>query len=139
MSTGAYPAMEAAGRDALLGAIRQSWSGDTSACPDWTPAQPSTGQCAVSALVIQDYLGGVLVRATVNGTSHYWNRLPDGEALDLTRDQFPDFDPVGTTQRSRDYALSFPRTRERYQVLQERVRDRLGGRPALPVLVALDD
>ena len=52
------------------------------------------GQCAVTALVVQDFLGGELIRAFVCGESHYWNRLPDGSELDLTADQFALYDLV---------------------------------------------
>src|SRR5215210_2360858 len=46
-----------------------------------------------AALVVQDILGGDLILAEVhiNGVkdgNHYWNRLPGGTEVDLTRDQF---------------------------------------------------
>ena len=78
------------------------------------------GQCAVTALVVQDVLRGELLRAEVNGTSHYWNRLPDGTELDLTREQFETFLPSGIETRSREYVLSFDETRMRYELLKKR-------------------
>ena len=78
----------------LEATIRASWSAETSDDPDeWSPANPSRGQCAVTAKVVQDYLGGTLLIAPVlkNGEpveAHCWNVLPDGEHLDLTTDQF---------------------------------------------------
>jgi hypothetical protein len=77
-------------------AIRQSWALDT--CdpidvPNWTPANPSRGQCAVTALVVRDLLGGQLLEAEVHFLDgsrqgfHYWNRLAALE-VDLTGDQF---------------------------------------------------
>lgn len=114
----------------LSEAIRQSWGSDTSVNPDWTGSCPSRGQCAVTALVVQDYLGGELLRATVRGTSHYWNRLTDGEIVDLSREQFDSFEPVNIQQRARDYVLSYPETASRYHKLAERTRNQLTLEPA---------
>ncbi len=50
------------------------------------PTVLSFGQCAVTALVIHHLYGGDIVYNDVY--HHYWNILPDGSHLDLTRDQF---------------------------------------------------
>lgn len=105
-------------------AIRDAWCRETSADADiWSPDAPSIGQCAVTALIVQDRLGGDLLRSTVRGISHYWNRIDGGAELDLTRAQFgadtiPDARPIA---RDRDYVLSFPDTAARYQLLRERM------------------
>lgn len=69
--------------------IRTGWIADTSAYEGWSkegvPAE--SGQCAITALLVQEIYGGVLNRALVNGESHYWNEI-NGEAVDLTRAQF---------------------------------------------------
>ncbi len=88
-------------------ALRASWSKATSDDPDeWTPGNPTRGQCAVSALVIQHYFGGeVLIAPVIAGGGsdeyHCWNRLPSGEVVDFTTDQFgPNFaagEPVDLT------------------------------------------
>jgi hypothetical protein len=109
----------------LVQAIQQSWDGETSVAPDWTESLPSRGQCAVTALVVQDYLGGDLLRATVEGTSHYWNRLPDGQIVDLSREQFDLFEPVNVERRTREYVLSYPDTADRYRKLALRTRNHL--------------
>lgn len=97
------------------------WSADTSAADDWSPDNPAKGQCAVTALVLQDRLGGVLLRAVNEGVSHYWNRLPDGFEVDMTRDQFTTWEPGEIVERDRDYVLSFPDTAARYALLCERL------------------
>lgn len=108
--------------EALASRVRAAWSADTLADPRWTSSTPSLGQCAVTALVVQDELGGELLRAVVDGVSHYWNRLPDGSELDLTRDQFPVWVRGPTELRSRVYVLSYPDTRKRYDRLCARLR-----------------
>ncbi len=78
-------------------AIRSSWSLET--CDpvdvnDWSPDNPSRGQCGVTALVLHDLLGGDLLTAEVlrpDGSRqgfHSWNRLAGGIEIDLTREQF---------------------------------------------------
>jgi hypothetical protein len=107
-------------------AVRRAWGADTSASATWSADCPSAGQCAVTALVVQDYLGGDLLRAVVCGESHYWNRLPSLLELDLTADQFATYQVDGSMAvRSRDYVLGFPETRQRYELLRSRVASRL--------------
>jgi hypothetical protein len=108
--------------------IEQGWVADTSAADNWSYDRPEAGHCAVTALIVQDILGGELRRALVNGESHYWNRLEDGTIIDLTRSQFDAplviEDEVG---RDRDYVLSNARTKHRYELLRWRLRDILKG------------
>jgi hypothetical protein len=86
----------------LESAIRSSWSIETcdpTDVPVWTPAEPSRGQCAVTALVVHDLLGGELLEAEVDHADgsrqgfHYWNRFA-GIDVDLTRRQFADGEVV---------------------------------------------
>ncbi len=52
------------------------------------------GQCGPTALTVHDLLGGELLLAEVHRTDgsrqgvHYWNLLPDGTEIDLTREHF---------------------------------------------------
>jgi len=114
----------------LEAAIRASWGRDTTEEPDvWTDDNPAWGNCAVTALVVRDYLGGELVIAGVvrDGTRvdrHVWNRLPSGLAVDLSRDQFRNGEryeaPVILSESLK------PGTEERYAILAARVRKELG-------------
>ena len=116
-------------------AVRQSWGLDT--CdpidvPNWSPDRPSRGQCAVTALVVRDLVGGELLEAEVHFLDgrrqgfHYWNRLPGGIDVDLTAEQF-----------SPDEAIQEPKVVERppgpplrgaeqYEIFRTRVRSALG-------------
>ena len=105
-------------------AIRMSWGPDT-AMGEWDSCNPALNQCAVTALIVQDYFGGELLRCPMSdGDSHYWNRTADGE-VDLTASQFKHIEPQPlkseTAVRDRDYVLSFPDTARRYRILQRRV------------------
>ncbi|BBH68665.1 hypothetical protein ACTI_53500 [Actinoplanes sp. OR16] len=109
--------------------FRASWGADT--CdphdlPHWHPGNPARGQCGVTALIVQDLLGGDLVlgevfTGDVKVGYHYWNRLPGGRELDLTADQFFPAETVvgGTVQQRPPGAPS--RCREQYELLRGRV------------------
>lgn len=107
----------------LLHKLEAAWCADTSATPEgWSADNAALGQCAVTALVVQDFMGGELLRGLVPGGSHYWNRLPAGVEIDLTIQQFakrPDLRSVEI--RSRDYLLSSPSTAARYKLLRASV------------------
>lgn len=109
----------------MIKGIEQAWSENTSALPqEWSPENPSRGQCAVTALVVQDLHGGELMRTTVGGESHYLNQLPDGVLVDITKEQFhgADYD-TPPEPRTRVYVLSFPATRQRYARLVSNLWD----------------
>jgi hypothetical protein len=79
------------------GVIRARWSEQTCDPVDlaeWSPENPARGQCGVTALVVQELLGGELLVAEVHNADgsrqgvHYWNRFAGDVDLDLTREQF---------------------------------------------------
>ncbi|MFZ3032197.1 MAG: hypothetical protein WA082_04120 [Candidatus Moraniibacteriota bacterium] len=111
-------------------ALRKSWAKETSYFPDlWTADNSALGQCAVTALVVNDYLGGEIVWAEAvlpdgQTISHYFN-LIDGKEIDLTRSQFPERTaiPKGVMKNknfttTRDFVLSSENTRKRYEILR---------------------
>lgn len=107
----------------LAETLERAWLRQTSADPEhWAPDNPAWGQCAVTALVVQDTLGGELLRTTVDDVSHYWNRLPDGSEVDLTRQQFAADATYGqVVAKDRQYVLSFPDTARRYLLLRQQM------------------
>lgn len=117
------------GLDDLRPLFRAAWGADT--CdphdlPDWRPDNPSRGQCGVTALIVQELLGGDLIlgEVLVDGVKvgyHYWNRLPDGSHADLTADQFrPDELVVGGEVQQRPPTAP-TRARAQYELLRQRV------------------
>jgi hypothetical protein len=112
-------------------AIQRAWNKMTSATPEqWSPRNRARGQCAVTALLVQDCIGGILVRtmATLpDGTSEsHYATMDDvsGVIFDLTEVQFPEGTTFGPWEsREREYVLSFDPTAERYQLLLQRVNE----------------
>jgi hypothetical protein len=109
----------------LVTQLRFSWSLNTSASPKtWSPGNPSIGQCAVSALIIQDILGGKIVRCIAvsddTQVSHYFNELTNGQILDSTISQFSaETYFIDKKLSSREYLLSNNDTLKRYTLLKE--------------------
>lgn len=131
--------------------VRAAWGPDTCdphALAKWCPENAARGQCGATALVVQDLLGGHLVLGEVHEDGvrqgwHYWNRLPDGVEIDLTREQFGVAESVtaGKVVQRPDDAPR--RCRGQYELLRHRVVTRLrdveqvGDQPGPPIRIAL--
>jgi hypothetical protein len=114
--------------------IRKAWCRDTSDDPDeWTESDSARGQCGVTAMVIHELFGGVLLVSDVSRDgarveTHYWNRLPSGIDVDLTREQFRRGETFGQP-RVIDPATSRaprPDSLRRVRLLSSRVHEALG-------------
>lgn len=83
-----------------LGELRKrldkAWCVETTSikCAEvWSQQRASLGQCIPTALIVQDLFGGTIIKVRVNSYGygyHYYNELPDGTVVDITRDQFPE-------------------------------------------------
>lgn len=79
----------------------------------------SKGQCAVTAMVIQDYFGGDIYKIKVGNESHYFNVIKN-KIVDLTSDQFfQTLDYKGKVIANRNNFE--PETINRYKILKSRV------------------
>jgi hypothetical protein len=116
----------------LQAAVRAAWGRDTCDPHDldeWGPGNPARGQCGVTALVVQDVLGGELILAEVrvDGVKvghHYWNRLPGGTEVDFTAEQFRAGERVVGGAVQQRPAGPPRRCREQYEVLRGRLIER---------------
>ncbi|MFF8843163.1 hypothetical protein ACF08N_10575 [Streptomyces sp. NPDC015127] len=117
-------------------ALRASWAADTCSPDDvaraaWTEDNPAWGHCDITALVVHDLFGGDLAVGEVwlGGEQHgyhWWNVLPSGVEIDLTRDQFRDGQTV-TGRRTVPRPVGRPLRRAgEYELLRDRVEARLG-------------
>jgi hypothetical protein len=70
--------------------LRTAWSSRTAS--KWTSESPASGQCSVTALVVQDLLGGRILKTRVASSWHFYNEVHGGR-LDLTESQFSE--PIG--------------------------------------------
>lgn len=113
---------------AFKDALERSWSRQTST--KWTPGTPATGQCSVTALVVQDWYGGDIAKTLVEGAWHFYN-VVDGERIDFTADQF--LAPVQYADVESNRLEAFGDTsEEQYRTLAESLRKRLPEDPSHP-------
>ena len=110
----------------LQQALRKSYSADLCYPPAmewWSEDNPTFGMCSITALVLQDYLGGEIYKISVGDGSHYFN-LIDGKIVDLTAEQFGhEISYDGMTQADRNAMLPARDTEKRYLELKRRVDD----------------
>ena len=113
-------------RELLIELFSKSWSAETCSPglrDEWTEENPSLGQCAITALILNDCFGGQIMRCMASSGSHYYNMI-DGELVDLTVEQFqgeiPDYEHG--EERTREYLLGNEDTKKRYRELLGKVR-----------------
>jgi len=111
-----------------MAAIRSSWSAETT--DEWHPDEPSRHQCGVTALVVQDHLGGIIVRNKFGDRTVYFNVLDDGTQVfhddiyaAITR-KYPD------QEQTRGQVMTHPDMPGRYATLAARVARELDIRRA---------
>ncbi|MFD7550074.1 hypothetical protein ACFV0R_17065 [Streptomyces sp. NPDC059578] len=119
-------------------ALRDSWAADTCSpddLADWQPQNPACGHCDITSLIVNDVFGGDLLCGEValeDGTPrgyHWWNRLPSGVELDLTREQFRNGQTVTVPRVIVRPPGPLPRRWDDYLLLRERVGRHLGPLP----------
>ena len=122
-------------REDIEAAVRAAWARDTCDpvdADDWSLANPARGQCGTTALTVNDLLGGELLLAEVlhaDGSRqgvHWWNRLPDGTEIDLTREQFTSHEVIQQPRAMPRPSEPPKRAAEQYLTLKHRVFDALG-------------
>lgn len=102
--------------------LSYSWSKDTCSPGlrnEWNEDNPSLGQCAITALIVNDIFGGKIMRCMASSGSHYYN-LIDDKIVDLTKEQFLDEIPKyqESEERTKEYLLSNEDTKNRYLLLK---------------------
>lgn len=103
--------------EALLDELKQSWSSASSSL--WSAENPAAGQCGVTALIVNDRLGGDILKTEVRGNWHFYNQI-DGRRVGFTVQQFDGpirYDDVPATRED-----AFSDTNEdQYRALSQRL------------------
>lgn len=112
--------------DELERIIKISWTKET--CyptnqNDWNKDNPSLGQCEISTLIVNDFMGGKIMRCMCGNSIHYYNII-NNNIVDLTRDQYEYLSPEYSNgqERTREYILSNEDTKRRYLILLKNVK-----------------
>ena len=65
--------------------LLKCWSSETSSL--WSPENPARGQCDITAIVINDFFGGEILKTFIDNQPHFYNHI-DGVNYDFTASQF---------------------------------------------------
>lgn len=111
--------------------VEKAWSKETSERPEeWSEDNPASGHCLISALAFQDEFEGDILQSKIAGIySYYWNRLPDGTEIELTRSQLPEYVvvPQGKvrprTVLDRALIRARPDVIEKYEILKRKIEE----------------
>ena len=91
----------------------------------WNKDNPTLGQCAVTAFLVQDLVGGEVYGIPLkDGGIHCFNVVDDC-VFDLTSEQFGDeiLDYIVCTKQSRDIHFANEEKRKRYEYLKAKVME----------------
>jgi hypothetical protein len=108
----------------LQSVLERAWSIETSS--KWLPDDPARGQCSVTALVVQDILGGDIVKTDVDGAWHFYNMIGDMRR-DFSESQFASPVFYADLPSSRDEAFS-DTSPEQYRILRGCVLGKIGSK-----------
>lgn len=86
----------------LYDRLKEAWSARTSTV--WTAENPARGQCSVTALVVQDVLGGDILKTGTPGGTHFYNSI-EGVRWDFTIGQFDRPIPFEDIPSTREEAM----------------------------------
>lgn len=86
---------------------------------EWSEGNPTYGQCAVTALVVQNYFGGEICKC--NNLAHYFNKI-GGKIVDLTSEQF-NFEVDYSNSIVKQPDMSKADMQKRYLLLKTRVEE----------------
>ncbi|MBR6028638.1 MAG: hypothetical protein IKP40_06060 [Clostridia bacterium] len=114
----------------LYDLLKTLWCADTCAPrmrDEWTPDNPTWGQCSITAFLCQDIFGGKVYGVPLgDGNVHCFNAV-DGHVFDLTSEQFGEqkLNYESCPEQSREKHFAKEEKRKRYELLKEKLRGKL--------------
>lgn len=108
----------------LYRALLRCWRAETCAPrmrDDWTPANPTWGQCSVTAFLAQDIFGGVVKGVLRPGGNYHCFNVVGDCVFDLTSEQFGDekLDYSNCPEQLREVHFAKTEKKERYELLKQ--------------------
>ena len=107
----------------LNSAIKKSWKKETCYPPlkdKWSEDNPSVGQSAVTALIVNDFFGGKIMRCKIIEDTHYFNII-DNKVIDLTKEETLKYESIELS--SKEDILSNEDTRNRYLKFLKNIKE----------------
>ena len=106
--------------------LKGIWAADTCAPrmrQDWSPENPTLGQCSITAFLMQDIYGGTVLGVPLgDGNFHCFNAVGDC-VFDLTSEQFHGvtLNYTDCPEQSREIHFAKEEKRLRYELLKQRL------------------
>ncbi len=106
--------------------LKSVWSAETCAPrmrKDWSPENPTLGQCSITAFLMQDIYGGKVLGVPLpDGNYHCFNVVGDC-VFDLTSEQFQGvtLNYTDCPEQSRETHFAKEEKRLRYELLKQRL------------------
>lgn len=98
---------------------------------DWTPENPTLGQCSITAFLVQDLFGGKVYGIKRPGGNYHCYNDVYGCIFDLTSEQFGDEAKTliysGNPEQAREVHFQKEEKHQRYLYLKEKVREYIEG------------
>lgn len=105
-------------RKLIKSLLLECWSSETSSL--WSQDNPARGQCDVTAIVINEFFGGEILKTFINGQPHFYNRI-DGINYDFTASQFQFLPEYLDLFADREEIFSSnSKVRQQYEILRVR-------------------
>ena len=100
------------------------WCADTCAPrmrPDWSPENPTLGQCSITAFLMQDIYGGKVYGVPLGDGNYHCFNIVNSCAFDLTSEQFGEekLDYSLLHEQKREVHFGKTEKKERYEQLKE--------------------
>lgn len=107
--------------------VEKGWSKETchpAYVDKWNFSNRSAGQCAVTAMYINQKYGYDIYETMVGRSRHFFNVTSDCKIIDVTCDQFP-VEPVDySASRKREFKDLYKSCKDRYELFVKNLEDR---------------
>lgn len=110
----------------LYRALLSCWSIETCTPrfrPNWSPENPTLGQCAITSFLVQDLMGGEVYGVPLEDGGYHCFNTAEGHTFDLTSEQFRGrpVNYASAVLQSREVQFADRGKFERYLLLKEKL------------------
>lgn len=106
-------------KESIIEILSKAWSLDSSS--KWTINNPAKGQCGVTALVINDLFGGMILKTELVEGWHFYNQI-NNQRYDFTESQFKSEILYQDIPSNREEAI-LDTNQQQYDYLRQKVNE----------------
>lgn len=117
--------------------LEKGWTRDTchpSYRDKWSVELPSIGQCAITAMYLNEIMGWDIYETLIGKSRHFFNKDSNGFIYDLTSDQFPNNIDY-TLSRKRDFKDLYRSCKNRYELFKSNLKHNVEDEKELKILL----